>query len=551
MKFRLPFALVLTFLLSTGGWELWRLSPSSFFRPALPAESRRVASTKSSPFVSEPLSPDAPVQPAAQPSPAPVASGESVPENLGSVFPGLPSVPADWRQYRPADIIVSPCADIQIKFNRKSVKDEDRYVTWIGRSSEIPGASLVAVATVKSYDAVLIVPGTSQFAIHVDTGGRTTVSEAAPGEEGCGVFPVQSNRPNLVTSSAPLFKAAYTSVPGALPQPVDELVAAPDALKVDVLFLYDADTLAAAATKSSDPAGYIDGLSKAYIESGNVVLAQSGVTNFVWRYLGALPAPNFPCPNGKVVDRLNAMLPGGVIGDWTKNLRYAYGADQIVFWIGGTNIDFAGQAFSNKQTAIDRDSSLAALAWGSSYKSTIHEMAHNFGCEHDRANAGAGGTGLDAHDGDGYWCYGQLWNTTKSITDSSGTYALTFSASTIMGYGSSIIPYYSNPNISANVTSMLAGYTGTNIDVDWGVVELGMPMNDQRAAYNAKVLTDNAGAMSALSDEITTPLIITQPANTSAQTGGSFSMSVTASGGGLYYQWTKDGNALNGATASL
>ncbi len=49
---------------------------------------------------------------------------------------------------------------------------------------------------------------------------------------------------------------------------------------------------------------------------------------------------------------------------------------------------------------------------------------------------------------------------------------------------------------------------------------------------------------------ITTPAIAQHPKNTSLSSGDFLSLSVTATGGDLSYQWSKDGTAISGATAS-
>lgn len=133
-----------------------------------------------------------------------------------------------------------------------------------------------------------------------------------------------------------------------------------------------------------------------------------------------------------------------------------------------------------------------------------------------------------------------------------GSYTLTNTfydtASTIMGYGGSVVPYFSNPTITVEVTSKLAGGDSTG-SMNWGVQALGRPVGDPKAAYNAKVLVDNAPATAALTEEIAMPAITQQPADTSAASGEKFSLQVTATGGGLSFQWKKDGTAIAGATA--
>jgi len=417
---------------------------------------------------------------------------------------------------------------------------------------------------------VLIVPGSSQFSFYTEESGRTIVSEAQPGEEGCAVFPVQPNRTSAqAPTTAAIFKAQYTAAAQFAAKagldydknggngPTQGVPSAIEgAINVDVLVLYDADCLdttkyawtnhilynnrdGTIQPAPSNVPDFIDGRSKAFIESGNVVLANSGVTNFQWRYLAAVQAPAYTRPSPIIEHDLTAISPTGSIGEWVKSVEYTYGADQVFLWRGDSTGAIAGGiANGPKQLPVTKNDGRAVGGWGGSYKVLIHELAHNFGCHHDRANA----TTVTASDGDGFYCYDTLW----SIPSQVGGYN---TASTIMGYGGAVIPYFATPGISVHVTSALAA---ENPGIgDWGTQALGLPVGDPRAAYNAKVLTDNAPAMAALIEAITIPAITTHPQDKTASTGGSFSLSVTASGGGLSYQWKKDGVAISGATAAI
>jgi hypothetical protein len=495
-------------------------------------------------------------------SPKPIVSSPS----LTAAYPELKARPADWHQFNreTETFAVSPAEGVTTSFQRVALKDEGKYVTWFGTNKSIPGSSLVAVATPSGgYDAIMIIPGSSQFSFHTDPNGETTVSEANPGEEGCGVAPIQLKRVAqpahaMLLTPAPAASGALRSPATtgpmqsgpAIPDVVTVVVSAlwpdSDLDGVDVLFVYDSDTLTAAGGSSSDAAGYIDGYSKACIESGNVVLANSRVTNFHWHYLGAVQAPDFT-HTGKLVDDLKAMEPGGAIYDWVKDLRYKKGADQIMLWRGNNDVDFTGIADSIPALPVSSDYAISVSLWAASYKTIIHELAHNFGCRHDRANADyvSATDNPPVPDGDGKWCYGVLW-TLDSVYQGI-TY--TYTSSTIMGYGQDIIPYYSNPSISLQVTSSLAD--DDNIFLDWGIQTLGYLITDPKAAYNAKVLNDNAVAMAESAEAIAVPVILTQPVNVTSVSGSTFSLTVVVSGGGLSYQWYKEGVAIAGATSAI
>src|SRR5690606_10642773 len=119
------------------------------------------------------------------------------------------------------------------------------------------------------------------------------------------------------------------------------------ALVVDVLLAYDEATLAIAETRSSDPVGYIEARCKAMIESANIALSQSGVSNFAWRYVGTLAAPSFT-RTGKLSDDLNVISSGGALGSWVTTQRYLHGADQFVLLVSG-EADFGGTAYNRPQ----------------------------------------------------------------------------------------------------------------------------------------------------------------------------------------------------------
>jgi hypothetical protein len=236
---------------------------------------------------------------------------------------------------------------------------------------------------------------------------------------------VGNSQPNRTTAQAPassaFFKAQYTTTAasyhvagaplgfGETRATLPDFSAAPladaNALQVRVLFIYNNVALQAAGT-----ADQIDGYSKGCLEQGNVVLAQSGVSNFQWQFVGSALAPDFTVPNDKNLDyNLAQISPGGAIGDWVSSQANKSGAAQVFFWGSvptQTGVTYSGIANSIEQQPITNARAIGG--WGpgvkSSYKTVIHELSHNFGCEHDRANVGAGGTGFTAPDGNGKWC---------------------------------------------------------------------------------------------------------------------------------------------------
>jgi len=464
-----------------------------------------------------------------------------VPAEIAHAFPSITEAVADWREFRPDNLTVEPWPGARLTFTRSAIKDEGCYVTWIGRNPELPGASLVGVATADGYDAILVVPGANQVSYHV-RGDEVVTTEAAPGAEGCGNAPVQ---PSKSVTAAAVFVYDVSYAKGHEPtseSATTHAVAA--ALNVDVLVAYDAEALAAAGAKSADPVGYIDGQCKAMVETCNLVLSQSLVTAFAWRYLGLVAVPNYT-RTGMLADDLGAIKPGGQLADWAKASRYKYGADQILLLVGSSK-DWGGIASAGKQTSVSRDFANVVIKWGNSYKLLAHELAHNFGCLHDRAHyqvASPDSTPTPAPDGDGFWCYGQLW-TNPAIPGGAdpGT------SGTIMSYADYPIPYFSNPNITVHVTGFMAGWSW---NPDLGTHQTGRAESDPKAAYNARVLSEQGAAMSALSEEIVLPAITQQPTAASVVRDQSMSVRVTATGGGLSYQWKKNGAVIDGATASI
>jgi hypothetical protein len=108
-----------------------------------------------------------------------------------------------------------------------------------------------------------------------------------------------------------------------------------------------------------------------------------------------------------------------------------------------------------EQAFADRAFSVVSYLAATGHLSLAHELGHNFGCCHDRAN----------HQGPAplvSYAYGhRLWIGPEEYV-------------TIMADGSHRIEYYSNPE---------KGYGG---------VRSGVPLGQQGEAYNAKVMTESA-----------------------------------------------------------
>lgn len=472
--------------------------------------------------------------PAAASKPAQAIPVEAAPEAVRAAFPSIERRIADWREFRPEQITVAPHPDLPVAFTRTVLREEGPYVTWVGRNAQMPGASFVGVATAAGYDAVVVLPGAGQFSYHV-RGRQVVVVETNPGDEACGN---SAGLPQKVQNpEAGMVLLGITHAPGYEPLPDAYAEAAPN--RVDVLVAYDAETLAAATQKSSDPAGYIDAQYKAMVETSNLALSQSGVTEFSWRYLGSVPAPAYT-RTGRTLDDVRTLIPGGARGEWVATQRYLRGADQLVLLVAGET-DFGGRAYTEKQKAVTNERAVSVVRWGTSFQILAHELAHNFGCAHDRAHVNViapGEYGDPAPDSDGFWNYGQLW---ENPVSGGGT------AGTIMSYANWGIPYFSNPNISVQVTGAQFGWSW---NPNLGTHRIGRPETDPKAAYNARVLNEQAKTMSGFQEEIVAPAIIQQPQDVSIVRGRALSLGVTATGGGLSYQWQRNGTPLPGLHTS-
>lgn len=476
---------------------------------------------------------------------APVVAPRFVTASLAAAFPGLTAPSGGWRSLDPESLTVAPHPDLPIRFTRASVKHEGPYTTWIGRNPALPGASLVTVATADGYDAILVLPSASQFSFHV-RGADVVITETVPGEEGCGVAPAQADRPS--SDAAGFNLADVINERPTLVSGVEGTVRSgflPDSATVDVLFAYDADTLAAATKVSSDPVGYIDRQCKAMIETSNIFLSQSNVTTFTWRHLGVVAAPAYPRDDTTALD-LDALTNATMLRDWVLDTRYRRGADQFMLLVGGKT-DFGGRAYSNTQAPISRAFAVGMMRWSLSAKTLAHELAHNFGCKHDRAHVVVNGLddyGPPAPDSNGVWAYGQMWDNGKLPPGYIGTSG---TGGTIMSYADWIVPYFSNPNLTIRVTGSTFGWSS---NPDLGTHQLGRAETDPKAAYNARVLAENGPTMAAIEEEIQAPTISTQPRSATVVRGNTYLLTVIASGGGLSYQWRRGTSDIAGATSS-
>lgn len=467
---------------------------------------------------------------------------DPVRRRVADVFPALGAVPPDWRRSHPAEVTISVFPGLELTFAQRSVSEESGTLTWVGRNPDLPGASLVGVATSNGYDAILLVPGASQFNFHV-RGDEVLVEEYVTRRDDCAHFPaVAAGSPPPVSSGVHYAEAANT---GGGQLSLDETPtrsASSHAGHSDVLFVYSAEALALAQSRSSDPLGYLDGFSRAALATCNAVLENSQIAEFRWRYLGITPAPPFTLPGPTVIDALRVIQPEGPLDGFVQQVRAQYGADQVLMWIGAG--DRKGAAFAGPARHLPALPThvVAVLRLTAPTLVLAHELAHNFGCHHNRENAGSGDGFTSTPPGDGYWSYGLLWNDPTSPGVEAST------SGTAMAYADWVVPYFSNPNLTVQVTSTMQGRPGEFRDL--GTRTLGFPENHPHAAYNTRILRENAAAIVSGSPEaVNAPAIATQPSNATLATGQTLTLAVAATGRELGYQWFKDDTAIAGATS--
>lgn len=454
---------------------------------------------------------------------------------VDEVFPGSVPPAGDWRHHHPATLQVAAYPGLPVTFRQVQVKEDGRHLTWIGRDPDLPGASFVGVATSEGYDAVMLVPGAAQYDFHVRA-GQVLVEEVTATGSDCAVEPVMVAAARLPVPPGVHYAdaAAESWSSPVAPAPGPRAAEAP--VSVDVLFLYNTRALAVAAQRSNDPIGYMDGYSRAGLETCNQVLLNSRIDTFVWHYVGLEAVPEYP-EKVTVPEDLDVIAPEGPLGTVVGSLRAQYGADQVLMWTGTGPRQGVAYAGDVRGDPVPAEYALAALRLTAGILILGHELSHNFGCQHDRGHAGSGDGSTSTPDGDGLWCYGLLWNDPVGGTTSG----------TVMSYADFLVPYFSNPDITLDVTSTLENRPGGFLNL--GTRTIGFPETDPRAANNARILREHGAYMAALNEAVEAPpVILQQPADAVVAAGQVLSLNVSATGGGLAYQWRKDGTDIAGAT---
>lgn len=415
------------------------------------------------------------------------------------ILPQLVQKISDWRDYQPQKITIAPHTDLEMDFEMTAVRQENGRTVWRGRNA-LTGAFLVTVATQNDWHAVLEIPAASSFEFHI-TGQTASVTEKY--ETGiCGsklhLADADLAQGTVVLSADPNSSSDSSNEGGSSSACADN---------VDVLFFFDAATFAA----NGNCYATIDTAIAARVESANVVLENSRVKKFRWRYVAAYQVPEYATSEKLENDLSTVTFIDNSTGQFVADKCALHGVDQAVVYVTGTR-DYAGIAWV--PSGDDSLAHFAAVVWSANYTVLAHELAHNFGCHHDRTTENVSAD-------DGKTSYGFRFTLNGSDTG------------TVMSYAPTRVPYFSNPDIS---------YRG---------ISLGVANGKSGAANNASLLASKASLMEAHATPSLVPIITMQPQATTAVRGSSLSLSVFAAGDDLTYQWRKNGSAIAGATDTV
>lgn len=421
---------------------------------------------------------------------------------ITDVFPQLPASGLDnWRDLPESmQLCVLPGLPIDFKMVRKL--DEPARLTWIGEAIE-KGYSLVSCSTEKFWDGVVIIPGGNEYAIHASNEGVRIVESYADKQD-CG--PSTTARELIGANVAASASSTAT-------------VSASRMYYFDVLFFYQTGCKAVwGATDAEVLNRYAS-----FIATTNKALADSLVSNFQFRAVAAVEVTSDVY--GTTTTDMNSDLDAldmlsttktTSLGLFAQTQRNAYGADTIQMVVHGTR-NYAGLAWVGAPGSV--------IYEGSGYGTSGHELGHNAGCHHDRITDSIPDT--DTHDWFGYM------NIDPTYTSSKLYYGC------LMSYAGNRLPYFSNADLNVQITY----YNGTK-----ALVQLGVPTGQTGASNLARYITAQAPIVTAWRTNTGGPAITSQPKSVSAYYGDTITLSVTATGSGLSYQWYKASNAITGAT---
>jgi len=386
----------------------------------------------------------------------PHASQVLISASIAQALPGLAQNVTDWREFKPAKLVIAPYPDTPYEFEVSTVRESDGRTVWTGRNS-IQGAFLVTTATENDWHAVLSIPGASSFEFHISAQGITVKEQADDARCGAG------GDLHFVSRSAQAQAAPTTTSAATMTDSAAAAQAATSTIyNIDVLFFYDAATLAA----NSNDTTAINNTIAARIEAANLALQNSGV-NMRWNFITSYQVPDYTATYDMAddlrhIESMNMSRSRLIdpVGQFAYDKCVLHGADQAVLYVSG-NRNYAGLAYTLDFSGNPYHYSV--VLWQYDFSVVAHEMAHNFGCNHDRQTEAS--SMIAAHDGDGRYFYGHRFTYNGADTGE------------IMSYAGNRWPYFSNP------------------DVTYNGVPMGVAEDQPRAANCARVLRDMAPTM--------------------------------------------------------
>ncbi len=469
-------------------------------RPAasFPPPGGAVPSPRKSTHVSQP-SPRSTASSWSLPTPATAAASAS--PALRSILPSLPATPADWRTYNPVRLTISPTPGAVFEFDRTDFKTagvHGEFTVWTGRNADNPGATLIGVAHDRGWSGTLSLPGANEYRIEVQNDAVTITPKIRGYCE-----------PVIALSDTSTF---LESLPAA--ESDATLAAADEVSVVDVLFFYGDDIVKRYGETNAQRSVELEAVSQ--LERANQILIQSKITTLQWRFLGAERVPTYAKPDNIADDLRLFAYANNPVGQFAQSRVTALGADQAVLYITDRR-----SKSPNTGGIANTPGHHSVVHIQADAQTTTHELAHNFGCQHDRRTD-------SVPDNNGRFNYGHRF--TFRNRDSG----------TVMSYAPYALPYFSNPDVQLDSSVIVFGTSEK--------IALGVPADQPRAADNARHLRERANAMANTRTSADRPRITDQPRSATVTAGQPFSLRVTATGPGLAYQWSKDGAALPGAT---
>ncbi|AWI08464.1 M12 family metallo-peptidase [Ereboglobus luteus] len=431
---------------------------------------------------------------------------DAVMVDVREILPNLSQPVTKWSDYTPELLTLAFPGGRTVDYAMTSVREEHGRTIWSGRSdANDASAFLVTVATADTWYVETTDPHTGNNVIYYATGASVRSLVREPTRGACDV---------VVSGAATSHVADTQSQPEAhvLANESESVVAAASTRNVDVVFFYDQTAFA----RSGSNAETIKSQAITQIARSNKILENSGVDAFRWNFAGVYQIPAYdsdedPDPMGALSAMSNQQ---GTVGSYVYRRAQYHGADQMLLYFGKRDSTYAGMA--------QIDGRYSVVYYGADYQTLTHELAHNFGCRHDRDESATSAT-----DDDGNYHYGHLF---EAPLYTSGT------VGTVMSYanvyqGSMREDYFSNPS------------------VEFHGVPTGVPAGEPRAADNARVLREQAATMASYgSVPGKPPFIVTHPRSGHYQVTSAITLRVRTDIDQVFYQWRKDGRDIKDAT---